>query len=90
MKFSNVVNGYLNCRSVASTIWQKYFLANPFDRTNGLKYRNECLAHGGGKPSHRLVSDFLGSEVNPEDLSDALLAEVDAKSDELKFVAKRR
>jgi len=74
---------------VASTIWQKYFLADPFNRDSGLKYRNECLAHGGGKPSHRLVSDFLGSDVNPENLSEALLAEVDAKCDELKFVSER-
>jgi hypothetical protein len=48
------------------------------------------LSHGGGKPSHRLVSDFLGSEVRPEDLSDALIAEIDAKNDEVKFVTKSR
>ena len=51
-------------------------------------FRAECLSHGGGKPSHRLVSDFLGSEVHPEDLSDALIAEIDAKNDEVKSASK--
>lgn len=95
LRFSHLVGygaryySYLMARSVASTIWQKYFSADPFDRDCGAKYRQECLSHGGGKPSHRLISDYLGFEVRPEDLSDALIAEIDAKNDEVKFVTKK-
>ncbi len=45
LRFSHLVGygaryySYLMARSVASTIWQKYFAADPFDRSNGLKYR---------------------------------------------------
>jgi hypothetical protein len=34
------------------------------------------------------VSDFLGVDVRPEDLSDALIAEIDAKNDEVDSAAK--
>ncbi len=64
-------------------LWEKINL-----KKNCLYFREECLSHGGGKPSHRLVSDFLGSEVRPEDLSDALIAEIDAKNDEVRFTSK--
>ena len=54
------------------------------DPAAGEKYRRECLAHGGGKPSHKLVSDYLGFEIQPEELSDALIKEVDDKQEALK------
>ena len=75
---------YLMARSVASSIWQKCFQSDPLNPDAGRRYRAECLAHGGGKPSHELVSDFLGREVNPEDLADAVVAEIDSKTDVLK------
>ena len=50
----------------------------------GKKCREDCLAHGGGKPSHQLVSDLLGFQIQPEDLSDALIKEIDDKQDALK------
>ena len=68
-------------RSVATSIWQKYFQKEPFDSENGMKYRQECLSYGGGKPSKQLVSDFLGeSAVSPDALADALIADLDAKN----------
>ena len=68
-------------RSVATSIWQKYFQEEPFDSENGMKYRRECLSYGGGKPSKQLVSDFLGeSAVSPDVLADALLADLDSKN----------
>ena len=46
-----------------------------------MKYRQECLSHGGGKPSKQLVSDFLGeSFVTPDGLADALIADIDSKN----------
>ena len=68
-------------RSVATSIWQKYFQEDPFNQENGMKYRAKCLSHGGGVPSRQLVSDFLGEElVTPDRLADALIADVDAKN----------
>ena len=68
-------------RSVATSIWQKYFQDDPFNEENGMKYRQECLSHGGGKPSKQLVSDFLGeSLVTPDGLADALIADIDSKN----------
>ena len=115
-------------RSVASSIWQECFQADPLNPDAGRRYRDaiqcrrvirdidflhrsidfmfdfndpilismpsypttsqppraECLAHGGGKPSHQLVSDFLQREVVPEDLADAVVAEIDTKTEVLK------
>ena len=46
-----------------------------------MKYRQECLSYGGGKPSRELVSDFLGeSSVTPDRLADALIADLDSKN----------
>ena len=87
LRFSHLVGygaryySYLMARSVATSIWQKYFQEDPFNQENGMKYRQECLSHGGGKPSRELVSDFLGeSSVTPVGLADALIAELDSKN----------
>ncbi|TRY74904.1 hypothetical protein TCAL_00516 [Tigriopus californicus] len=85
-RFSHLVGygaryySYLMARSVASSIWQCHFQEDPLNGESGGRYRSECLSHGGGKPSHDLVSDFLGKEVLPEDLADALISELDAKT----------
>jgi intermediate peptidase len=72
---------YLLARSVASNIWQQFFQSDPFDRANGAKYRQDCLSHGGGKPSPVLVSDLLNKPVDPSDMCDALLDEIDEKQE---------
>lgn len=63
-------------RAIASSIWQTYFNADPFDRKMGEKYRRECLAHGGGKPARLLVEDFLETKLTPAFLTEVLVSEV--------------
>ena len=88
-RFSHLVGygaryySYMMARSVASSIWQKSFEANPFSRDAGVKYREECLAHGGGKPSHLLVGDHLGCQLTPDQLATALIQEIDNKQHQL-------
>jgi len=79
LRFSHLVGygakyySYLVSRAVASLIWSKYFKKDPLDRSQGEKYRAECLAHGGAKPARALVSDFLGLEVSPKSLASSLI-----------------
>ncbi|XP_053631220.2 mitochondrial intermediate peptidase [Cherax quadricarinatus] len=70
---------YLASRAVASWIWQKYFSEDPFSREKGEKYRCEVLAHGGGKPPRAMVGEFLGREVTPHTMVDALMTDLDQK-----------
>lgn len=83
LRFSHLVGygakyySYLISRAVASWIWQSCFQSNPLNREQGEKYRRHCLAHGGGKPAQALVSDFLQLQVNPDNLANALIQEID-------------
>ncbi|XP_044733789.1 mitochondrial intermediate peptidase, partial [Chrysoperla carnea] len=87
LRFSHLVGygakyySYLISRAVASWIWQQYFEMDPFSRTNGERYRRECLAHGGGKPPRNLVNDLLKKECTPSNLAMALINEIDLKQD---------
>ena len=48
------------------------------------RYWSECLAHGGGKPSHLLVADHLHQqEFQPRALAASLLRELDTKKVEV-------
>jgi len=86
LRFSHLVGygaryySYLFARSVASSIWQANFQDQPYSAHAGKRYREECLSHGGGKPSPLLVSDYLQQHIEPEQLATALLHEVDAKN----------
>ena len=73
---------------MASAIWQKSFQDNPFSREAGVKYREECLSHGGGKPSHLLVGDHLECQLSPPQLADALIHEIDTKQRQLQEALK--
>ncbi|KAK1123068.1 hypothetical protein K0M31_008705 [Melipona bicolor] len=85
LRFSHLVGygakyySYLVSRAIASWIWQTYFQADPFSRTAGDRYRKECLAHGGGKPPSKLVSDFLNKDANASNFAKSLLYEIDMK-----------
>lgn len=90
LRFSHLVGygakyySYLVSRALASWIWETYFEANPLDRSNGEKYRRECLAHGGGKPPHALITDFLKREPTPTLLADSLINEIVHKRSSMK------
>ncbi|KAK9507663.1 hypothetical protein O3M35_007470 [Rhynocoris fuscipes] len=83
LRFSHLVGygakyySYLMSRAVASSIWQKYFVNDPFSRIQGEKYRRNCLEHGGGKPARALVRDFLQYELTPKSLASALIIDLD-------------
>ena len=72
---------YLLARSVASNIWQKFFQENPYDSEKGAEFRENCLAWGGGKPSPKIIGDIVGHDVNPVQLADALITEIEEKQD---------
>merc|ERR1712142_1157218 len=88
-RFSHLVGygaryySYMMARSVASAIWQKSFQEDPYSREAGVRYRKECLEHGGGKASHLLVGDYLKEKLTPSQLASALINEVDAKNREM-------
>ncbi|XP_031839132.1 mitochondrial intermediate peptidase isoform X1 [Nomia melanderi] len=92
LRFSHLVGygakyyAYLISRAIAWWIWQTYFQADPFNRTAGDRYRNECLAHGGGKPSSKLVSDFLNKEASASNFAKSLLNEIDIKTEQVRKV----
>lgn len=83
LRFSHLVGygakyySYLVSRALAHLIWQIYFQNDPLDRTQGEKYRMECLAHGGGKHPRKLISDYLGLCPSPELLAKSLNDEID-------------
>lgn len=60
-----------------------YFNKNPFNRVMGEKYRQECLAHGGGKPPRNLVKDYLNVDVTPMELTKSLVTEIQSNYKEL-------
>lgn len=83
LRFSHLIGygakyySYLVSRAIASGIWQKYFLDDPFSRRNGERFRREFLAFGGGVPSRQLVARFLGEDVSPEQMTKNLINEID-------------
>ena len=49
-----------------------------------MRLRNEVLAHGGGKPPKKMISDFLAREVTPETLTNALMTDIESTQTLLK------
>lgn len=80
---------YLTSRAIASWIWQTYFQNDPLSRSSGEKYRRECLAHGGGKPPSKLVSDFLNKEASPLNFAKSLLNEIDMRNHKVQVMRKK-
>ncbi|KAJ6642270.1 Mitochondrial intermediate peptidase [Pseudolycoriella hygida] len=93
LRFSHLVGygakyySYLISRAIASWIWQTYFEADPFSRSNGERYRRECLTFGGGIPSKQLVANFLQRDVTPENLTQSLINELDIKNKEIEAMS---
>ncbi|XP_057331728.1 mitochondrial intermediate peptidase [Microplitis mediator] len=92
LRFSHLVGygakyySYLISRAIASWIWQTYFQRDPLSRSAGEKYRRECLAHGGGKPSSKVVSDFLNKEASALNFANALVNEIDEKDQHVQSI----
>ncbi|XP_020290240.1 mitochondrial intermediate peptidase isoform X2 [Pseudomyrmex gracilis] len=92
LRFSHLVGygakyySYLISRAIAAWIWQTYFHEDPFCRSAGERYRRECLAHGGGKPASKLVSDFLNKEANAATFAKSLINEVDMKNSHVQTI----
>lgn len=95
MRFSHLVGygakyySYLISRAIASWIWQSFFEADPFSRSQGELYRRECLAHGGGVPSKHLVANFLKRDINAENLANSLVNEIDNRNEEIEKISKK-
>ena len=77
MGYGSKYFSYLIARAISSWIWQEYFADDPFNSTSGERYRREVLAHGGGVPAKQLVSNFLGKAVTSDNLSQALIVDLD-------------
>jgi len=94
LRFSHLVGygakyySYLMSRAIASWIWQQCFEADPLSRSQGERYRRECLAHGGGKPPQLVISDFLRRQPTASQLTSSLLQDLESKNEQIQ-VARR-
>lgn len=93
LRFSHLVGygakyySYLISRAIASWIWHTYFEADPFSRSQGERFRRDCLAFGGGVPSKQLVANFLQRDVTSENLSQSLINELDINNAKIDALA---
>lgn len=89
MRFSHLVGygakyySYLMSKAVATWIWHSNFNHDPFSREQGVKFREQCLKHGGGKPLRNLVGDFFQHEVSASGMVSALMKDLDAHNSSL-------
>lgn len=90
LRFSHLVGygakyySYLVSRAISSSIWHTYFAADPFSRTQGERFRNECLKYGGSVPSRTLVENFLKREVTPDYLAESLVYDIEQSNDKIR------
>ena len=83
LRFGHIVGygakyySYLMSRAVASRIWHHCFQKDPFSRAAGERYRNEVLAHGGGRHPVELVHGLLGEKPSTEMLVKSLVEDLE-------------
>lgn len=75
-------------RAISSSIWYNYFDENPFSRSQGERFRNECLAFGGGVPSRQLCENFLQEKITADYLSQSLVNEVDRNNEKIEKLSR--
>lgn len=80
LRFSHLVGygakyySYLVSRAVATAIWTKLFAQDPLSRKAGLRYKNEVLAHGGGKPANQIAEDVLDCRVDADFIARSVIS----------------
>lgn len=89
LRFSHLVGygakyySYLVSRAISSSIWYTYFAEDPFSRTQGERFRKECLAFGGGVSSRQLVENYLKQEVTADYLAQSIVNEIDRNNEKI-------
>lgn len=79
LRFSHLVGygakyyAYLVSRAVASASWSRLFAADPLSRKAGETFKQQVLAHGGGKPAQRIAEDVLGRRVDAEFIASSVI-----------------
>lgn len=71
-------------RAIAASIWRNYFENDPFSRTEGERFRRECLAHGGGVPSKILAKNFLQHDITSEYLAQGLMDDIERTNEKIR------
>lgn len=80
LRFSHLVGygakyySYLVSRAVATAIWTKLFAKEPLSRAAGTRYKNEVLAHGGGKAANAIAEDVLDRRVDADFIARSVIA----------------
>lgn len=83
LRFSHLVGygakyySYLVSRAVATAIWTKLFTKDPLSRKAGLIYKNEVLAHGGGKAADKIAEDVLNCRVDADFIAHSVIASLE-------------
>lgn len=79
---------YLISRALAWTVWKKNFSADPLSRAAGDGLRQGVLKHGGSLHPRLILNTYLGTELTPKFLADALADELDHHKEQIDEVLK--
>lgn len=80
LRFSHLVGygakyySYLVSRAIATAIWTKLFARNPLNRQAGLRFKDQVLIYGGGKPADQIAQSILDRDINAEFMADSVIS----------------